>query len=97
MPDFQPVHPGEVLRVDFMEPLGMTPTGLAAALGIDPTALDEFLAGRRPITADMALRLSRYFGTSPEFWMGLQSTYDLEVARDTLKDRIDREVTPRAA
>jgi addiction module HigA family antidote len=87
-----PVHPGEILREEFMQPLGLSQTRLGRDLGVSPRRINEIVHGKRSITADTALRLSRYFGTSAEFWLGLQADHDLDVASDRLSDRIDREV-----
>jgi antitoxin HigA-1 len=76
------IHPGEILRLDFLDPLEITPYRLSKDLGVPQTRMGEILAGRRSVTADMALRLSRYFGNSAEFWLNLQSYYDLERARE---------------
>jgi addiction module HigA family antidote len=76
-----PIHPGEILREDVLEPLNLSVNQLAKALGVDTARLNEIARGRRGITADTALRLSRYLGTSPEFWLNLQTRYDLNVAR----------------
>jgi addiction module HigA family antidote len=94
---FAPVHPGEVIRHDYLEPLGMSQYALARALGITQARLGEVVRGRRAISPDTALRLARYFGTSAEFWSGMQAQYDLETARDALEAAIARQVTPRAA
>ena len=87
-----PVHPGEILLEEFMQPLGLSQTRLGRDLGVSPRRINEIVHGKRSITADTALRLSRYFGTSAEFWLGLQSDYDLDTASDRLADRIAREV-----
>jgi addiction module HigA family antidote len=87
-----PVHPGEILREEFMKPLGLSQNRLGRDLGVSPRRINEIVHGKRSITADTALRLSRYFGTSAEFWLGLQTDYDLDVARDELEEKIDREV-----
>lgn len=87
-----PVHPGEILREEFMQPLGLSQTRLGRDLGVSPRRINEIVHGKRSITADTALRLSRYFGTSAEFWLGLQADYDLDVATDRLSERITREV-----
>jgi len=87
-----PVHPGEILLEEFMKPLRLSQTRLGRDLGVSPRRINEIIHGKRSITADTALRLSRYFGTSAEFWLGLQADYDLEVASDLLADRIAREV-----
>lgn len=91
-----PVHPGEVLLEEFIKPMGLSQNRLAIDIGVDTRRINEIVLGRRAITADTALRLSRYFGNSPQFWMGLQSQYDLDVAQDQLGKRLDREVRPYA-
>lgn len=92
-----PVHPGEILREDIMKPLGLTVSGLARELKIPVNRLSEIVNGRRPLNADAALRLSRYFGSSPEFWVNLQASYDLRVTIHSSARRIEREVRPRKA
>jgi addiction module HigA family antidote len=92
-----PVHPGEVLREEFIKPLGITRYRAAKALGIQQRRLDEICSGARAVTADTALRLERAFGMSAEFWMRLQAGYDLEVARRVLSSRINAEAKPLAA
>jgi addiction module HigA family antidote len=87
-----PVHPGEILLKEFMKPLGLSQTRLGRDLGVSPRRINEIVHGKRSITADTALRLSRYFGTSAEFWLGLQADHDLDTASDRLADRILREV-----
>ena len=94
---FAPVHPGAVIRHDYLDPIGMSQYALAKALNITPARLGEIIRGKRAITPDTALRLARYFGTSAEFWTGMQAQYDLELARDALAAAIEREVAPRAA
>src|SRR5580693_602123 len=89
-----PVHPGEILFHDFMEPLGLSQFALAKAIGVTPMRVSEIVRGQRAITADTALRLSRYFGTRPGWWLDLQTFYDLEVAADKVEARIARTVTP---
>jgi len=89
-----PVHPGEILLHDFMEPLGLTQYALAKALGVTPIRVSQIVRGQRAITADTALRLSRYFGTRPDWWLDLQSHYDLELAADRAEVRIARTVKP---
>jgi addiction module HigA family antidote len=84
------IHPGEVIQEEFLIPLGMSKYRLAQGLGITPSAVGEILAGRRSVTAATALRLSRFLGCSPEFWMGLQAQYDLEEARRDLGEALDR-------
>ena len=87
-----PVHPGEILLEEFMKPLGLSQNRLGRDLGVPPRRINEIVHGKRSVTADTALRLSRYFGTSAEFWLGLQAYYDLDAASDRLADRIVREV-----
>jgi addiction module HigA family antidote len=91
------VHPGEVLLGEFLVPMGISQNRLARDIGVPPRRINEIVHGNRAITADTALRLARYFGTSEGFWMGLQADYDLEEARKRLGDRLDQDVRPRAA
>jgi addiction module HigA family antidote len=90
----KPPHPGEIIHEDYLVPLGMSVNRLAQGLGVGATRLNEVVRGKRGITADTALRLARYFGTSPEFWLNLQSLYDLRMAEREARARIEREVTP---
>ncbi|MBV8907222.1 MAG: HigA family addiction module antidote protein [Acidobacteriia bacterium] len=92
-----PPHPGETLKEDCLIPLGLSVNQLAKELGITAARLNEIVRGRRGITADTALRLARYFGTSAEFWLNLQSLYDLRMAQIKAGARIERTVKPRAA
>jgi len=92
-----PSHPGETIREDYLEPLGMSVLQLAKALGLVPSRVNDIVRGRRGVTADTALRLARYFGTTPKFWLNLQALYDLRMAEDAAADRIAREVKPRQA
>lgn len=92
-----PIHPGEILREDFMKPLGLSINALARALHVPPNHVSGLVNEKRGISASMSLRLGRYFGTSPELWLGLQQDYELDLARDTAADRIEREVLPRAS
>ncbi|HEX2680088.1 MAG TPA: HigA family addiction module antitoxin [Candidatus Dormibacteraeota bacterium] len=87
-----PVHPGEVLLEDFLTPLGLTQYRLAKGLSVPPRRINEIVHGKRAITADTALRLARFFGTSERFWLNLQTGYDLEVQRDRLRKRLSKEV-----
>ena len=96
-PALDNVHPGEVLLEEFLTPMGISQNGLARDLGVPPRRINEIVHGQRAVTADTALRLARYFGTSEGFWMGLQADYDLEEARKRLGDRLERDVRPRAA
>ena len=91
-----PVHPGEILREDFMAPLSLSINALARALHTPPNHVSGIVNEKRGISARMALRLARYFGTSPELWLGLQQDYELDIARDTAAAQIEREVLPRA-
>ena len=92
-----PVHPGEVLRDEFLKPMELSVYRLAREVGVSRPRLNDVALGRRAVTTDTALRLGRYFGTTPEFWINLQTRYDLDVAERTLRRRIEREVAPRAA
>ena len=87
-----PIHPGEVLLEEFLKPLGMSQSRLALDIGVHPRRINEIVLRKRRVTADTALRLARYFGTSPQFWLGLQVDYDLDIAEDALGDRLEREV-----
>jgi len=89
-----PVHPGEILLHDFMEPLGLSQYALAKAIGVTPMRVSQIVRGRRAVTADTALRLSRYFGTRPDWWLDLQTHYALETAADELQAGIARAVKP---
>lgn len=91
-----PVHPGEVLLEEFILPMNLSQNRLAIDIGVDARRINEIVLGKRAITADTALRLSRFFGNSLQFWMGLQTQYDLNVAEDQLGKRLDREVRPYA-
>ncbi len=92
MTKFAPIHPGEILQSEFLDELGITPYMLAKNTGIDKGNLSRIINGKSAISADAALRLGRFFGTSPESWMNLQSRYDLEVAKDRGLRRIEQEV-----
>ena len=92
-----PVHPGEILLKEFIEPLGLSQNGLALALGVPARRINEIVLGKRGITADTALRLAQYFKMSPQFWLNLQMDYELDVAEDMLEGRLEKEVTPRSA
>ena len=92
-----PVHPGEVLREDVLRPAGLSGAALARALNLPARRVADVLHGRRPVTADMALRLSRYLGTSAQFWLNLQASYDLKTVERTHGRAIAREIRPRAA
>ena len=89
-----PVHPGEILMEEFIGPSGVTQYRLSKDIGVHPRRINQIVHGDRAVTADTALRLSRYFGTSEQFWLNLQCRYDLEVAKDRLGDRLENEVKP---
>ena len=97
MEKLPPVHPGEVLQEEFLEPLGLSQNRLALAIRVPARRINEIVLGKRGVTADTALRLGRFFGVSPQFWMNLQARYDLDTTADALGDRLDREVQPLAA
>jgi addiction module HigA family antidote len=93
----KPPHPGETIKEEYLVPLGMSTTALAKELSIGAPRLNEVVRGRRSVTADTALRLARYFGTTPELWINLQSFYDLRMAQRKAGKTIERQVTPRRA
>ena len=97
MRDLPPIHPGEQLREEFIKPLGLTAYRLAKDIGVPVTRVQAIIAERRGISGDTALRLARYFATTPEFWLNMQRDYELEVAAQALGARLDTEVKPRAA
>ena len=90
-----PIHPGEILQEEFLDPMKISQYRLAVDTSVPPRRINEIVHGKRAITADTALRLSRYFGTSERFWLNLQTRYDLEVQKDRLGDRLDQEVVAR--
>jgi addiction module HigA family antidote len=92
-----PIHPGEILHEEFLDPLGISQYRLAKDTSVPPRRINEIVKGLRSITADTALRLARYFGTTEQFWLNLQTHYDLEIERDRLGKRLDREVVARQA
>lgn len=92
----EPIHPGEILLEDFIEGFGITQNKLAVSIEVPPRRITEIVHGKRGITADTAIRLARYFGTSDEFWMNLQSNYELRVERRALRDKVAA-ITPLAA
>jgi antitoxin HigA-1 len=98
-PIYPPIPPGEILLEEFMEPLGLSQNELARALGVDPGRINRLVLGKCRITADTALRLARYFGTTPMLWMNLQAKYDLEMAEDAKAEEIEKriQVRPRNA
>lgn len=93
---YPPMTPGRFLELEFLEPLGITSYALAKAIGVDPPRMYKIVAGERVITAGTALRLARYFGTSPQYWLNLQTHYDLEVEEDRIGESIEKEVQPLA-
>lgn len=92
-----PVHPGEILQKEFLEPMGLSQNKLAMALHVPARRINEIVLAKRGITADTALRLARYFEMTPQFWLGLQMDYELDIAEDALEDRLEREITPMTA
>ena len=92
-----PVHPAEVLLEEFLEPMGVSQYRLAKDISVPPRRINEIVHGKRSVTADTAVRLARYFGTSERFWLNLQTGYDLETEKDRLGGRLESEVLPRAA
>ena len=90
--DFPPIHPGEILLEDFLKPMALSQYSVAQSLGVPPRRINEIVHGKRAISADTALRLSRYFGLSERFWMNLQTRYVLELEKDKLKGRLEEEV-----
>ncbi len=92
-----PIHPGEILLEEFLKPMDLSQNSLAMDIHVPARRINEIVLGKRRITADTALRLGRFFGNSPQFWLGLQMDYDLDVTEDNLKDRLNREVHPYAA
>ena len=87
-----PIHPGEILLEEFLKPMGLSQYRLAKDINVAPRRINEIVHGKRSITADTALRLGRFFGMSPQFWLNLQSRFDLETAEDLLSDRLEKEV-----
>ncbi len=92
--DFPPLHPGEVLQEEFLKPMNLSQHRLALSMHVSPQKINDIVRGKRGITADTALRLSIALGTTAEFWMGLQSDYDLETTLDTYGERLQKEITP---
>jgi addiction module HigA family antidote len=90
--EIPPIHPGEILLEEYLKPMGITQYRLAKDIHVDPRRINEIIHGQRSITADTALRLARYFGTSERFWLNLQSRYDLELQKMELGDRLEKEV-----
>jgi antitoxin HigA-1 len=95
--EIQPIHPGEILLEEFLKPLAMSRHELALALRVPANRIGQIVEGERNVSPDTALRLGRYFGTGPEFWINLQARYDLESAKEPLSERIEREILPRPA
>jgi addiction module HigA family antidote len=92
----KPIHPGEILLEEFLKPMGLSQNQVALRIGVPARRINEIVLGKRSITADTALRLGRYFGMSPQFWLGLQMDYDLDITADELAERLDQEVRPYA-
>ena len=87
-----PIHPGEILMEEFLKPIGVSQYRLAKDISVPPRRINEIVHGRRSVTADTALRFGRFFGMSPQFWLNLQTRYDLEVTEDSLGNRLEKEV-----
>lgn len=92
-----PVHPGEILLAEFLNPMQLSQYRLAKEISVPPRRINEIVHGKRAVTADTALRLARYFGTTPRFWLNLQAQHDLDAEADRLGDRLEREVVRRAS
>jgi addiction module HigA family antidote len=92
--DFPPIHPGEVLREEFLTPLGISQYRLAKDIHVPARRINEIVLEKRGISADTALRLGRYFGMTPQFWINLQARYDLEVARESIEDTLKKDIKP---
>ena len=88
----EPIHPGEILREEFLKPMGISQYRLAKDISVPPRRINEIVHGKRSVTADTALRFGRFFGMSPQFWLNLQTRYDLEVTEDLLGNRLEKEV-----
>ncbi len=93
----KPIHPGEVLREEFLKPFGISEESLANSIGASIQSVREIVAEKESVTADKALRLAKFFGTSAQFWLGLQSDYDLDVTQELLGERLEKEIQPLAA
>lgn len=93
----KPIHPGEVLREEFLKPFSISEESLAQSIGVSVQTIREIVAEKQSVTADIALRLAKFFGMSAQFWLGLQSDYDLDVMREVLGERLEREIVPLAA
>jgi antitoxin HigA-1 len=94
--NLKPVHPGKILIKEFLKPMNLSQNRLALDIGVPPRRINEIVLGKRSVTADTALRLGRYFQMSPQFWLGLQMDYDLDVTEDALANRLNREVKSHA-
>ena len=92
----RPIHPGEILLEEFLEPMGISQYRIAKDIGVPPRRINEIVHGNRAVSADTALRLAKYFGTSERFWLNLQVRYELEIEKDRLGDRLETEVIPLA-
>jgi len=92
--DISPIHPGEILMEDFLIPMGITRYRLAKSISVPQRRIDEICAGKRAISADTALRLARFFDTDPQSWLNLQSRYDLEIAEESLAEKLDHDIIP---
>ena len=91
--EFPPIHPGEILLEDFLKPMNLSQYAIARSLGVPPRRINEIVHGKRAVTADTALRLARFFNMEAQFWMNLQTRYDLEVTKEKLSDTLEKEVS----
>ena len=93
----KPIHPGEILREEFLKPFGISEESLAQSIGASVQSIRKIVSEKQSVTADTALRLAKFFGTSAQFWLGLQSDYDVDVTREILGNRLEKEIVPLAA
>ncbi len=93
----KPIHPGEILREEFLKPFGISEESLAQSIGASVQSIRKIVSEKQSVTADTALRLAKFFGTSAQFWLGLQSDYDLDVTRERLGNKLEKEIVPLAA
>jgi antitoxin HigA-1 len=93
----EPIHPGEVLREEFLKPFDISADNLANSIGVENRKINKIVSEKQNVTADVALRLAKFFGTSAGFWLGLQSDYDLDITRELLGDKLEKEIVPLAA
>ena len=97
MKTLPPIHPGEILLEEFLEPMGISQYRLSKEISVSPRRINEIVHGKRAVSANTALRLAKFFGTTPQFWLNLQSLYDLEVEKDKMGDKLDSEIRSLSA